>query len=232
MVYFPPTHYRYTLQKKLALAIQRGKIDGEYPISHFAAEQEKSANSFLWDGSAFSDPEPPDLESLYRLEPQALTQVHHLYFSDIYRYARFRLQDEITAEDLTAEVFVRFIEALQARKGPKTSIKGYLMGMIANLVNDYYRKTYKRNFTELLDDIPTKNPAPDEWVEDKEQKIMVHKALQKLTADQQHVLALRFGSELSINETAVVMNRKINSVKALQFRALAALRRHLGVPNG
>jgi len=48
-----------------------------------------------------------------------------------------------------------------------------------------------------------------------------------LTADQQHVIDLRFGQELSLEETAIVMKKKVNAVKQLQLRALAALNRQI-----
>jgi RNA polymerase sigma-70 factor (ECF subfamily) len=48
-----------------------------------------------------------------------------------------------------------------------------------------------------------------------------------LTVDQQHVLALRFAEEYSLEETAHIMGKTIGAVKTLQFRALAALRRLL-----
>jgi RNA polymerase sigma-70 factor (ECF subfamily) len=52
-----------------------------------------------------------------------------------------------------------------------------------------------------------------------------------LTAEQQHVLALRFGQGYSLEETAAFMDKNVNAVKALQFRALAALQRELGEVN-
>jgi RNA polymerase sigma-70 factor (ECF subfamily) len=51
--------------------------------------------------------------------------------------------------------------------------------------------------------------------------------LKELTTDQQHVLALRFGSGCSLAETAEIMGKKPNAIKQLQFRALAALRKNL-----
>jgi RNA polymerase sigma-70 factor (ECF subfamily) len=53
-------------------------------------------------------------------------------------------------------------------------------------------------------------------------------AFGKLTSEQQHVLSLRFGDGYSLEETATVMKKKVNAVKALQFRALAALQRSIG----
>ena len=45
--------------------------------------------------------------------------------------------------------------------------------------------------------------------------------------EQQHVLALRFSEERSLDETARIIGKSVTAVKALQFRALASLRRLL-----
>jgi DNA-directed RNA polymerase specialized sigma24 family protein len=42
------------------------------------------------------------------------------------------------------------------------------------------------------------------------------------------VLALRFGLGFSLDETAAQMKKNANAIKALQFRALAALQRQMG----
>jgi len=62
----------------------------------------------------------------------------------------------------------------------------------------------------------------------REQGDAVREAYAELTPDQQDVLALRFGSGYSLEETARMMDKKVNAVKALQFRALAALQRNIG----
>ena len=60
-----------------------------------------------------------------------------------------------------------------------------------------------------------------------EQKRNVQRAYAMLTTDQQHVLALRFGQGYSLEETAAMLRKNVNAVKALQFRALAALQRNI-----
>ena len=62
----------------------------------------------------------------------------------------------------------------------------------------------------------------------RQQSDTVREAYAELTLDQQNVLALRFGSGYSLEETATVMQKNINAVKALQFRALQALQRNIG----
>ena len=49
--------------------------------------------------------------------------------------------------------------------------------------------------------------------------------LSELTAPQRDVIFLRIVADLSVEETARVLNRPVTSVKALQRRGLGALRR-------
>jgi RNA polymerase sigma-70 factor (ECF subfamily) len=53
-------------------------------------------------------------------------------------------------------------------------------------------------------------------------------AIDELTDVQKLVITLRFGNRLSLEETAGLMGREINTIKALQYRAMQSLRRKLG----
>ena len=52
-------------------------------------------------------------------------------------------------------------------------------------------------------------------------------AIKQLSVAQQEVIILRFGQGLSLQETADIMDRNVNSIKQLQFRAVNNLRRIL-----
>ncbi len=89
------------------------------------------------------------ITGLRGLDPQAITKIHEMYFPAVYRYAHYRVGDETVAEDLASETFIRLLEAIHAGRGPKSSLRGWLMGTISNLVNDYFRQVYK-NTSEPL----------------------------------------------------------------------------------
>ena len=57
----------------------------------------------------------------------------------------------------------------------------------------------------------------------------VAQALRELTDDQREVIELRFFAGLSVLEAAAVMGRQEGTIRGLQFRAIAALRRSLGI---
>jgi RNA polymerase sigma-70 factor (ECF subfamily) len=90
------------------------------------------------------------------------------------------------------------------------------------------RRAYRRPTEALPEDILDAGSGPTDEFERREQGRRFQAAYTQLTNEQQHVLALRFGQGYSLDETAAVMQKNVNAVKALQFRALAALQRVLG----
>jgi RNA polymerase sigma-70 factor (ECF subfamily) len=173
--------------------------------------------------------EKQELKQLRALDPEAITEVHNRYFPEMYRYVRYRLGDPSSAEDIAGEVFVRLLEALHSGRGPRKSLRGWIFGTASNLVNDTFRFAYKHEIEELSEQMEMNDFDPHEQAEEREELEAVRVASKYLTREQQHVLALRFGSGLSVKETAKVMGKRPNAIKALHFRALNALRRHLGV---
>ncbi len=168
------------------------------------------------------------LKGLYEMDALAITAIHNHFYPDIYRFAQYRLNNTHLAEDVAAEVFMRLLEAVNEGRGPRTTLRGWLMATAANMVNDHYRKSYRRKTEDLSDDLRSNTPGPMARVEIREQNKTVQAAMRNLTPDQQNILSLRFGASYSLEETAEAIGKNVNAVKQLQFRALAALRRYLG----
>jgi RNA polymerase sigma-70 factor (ECF subfamily) len=171
------------------------------------------------------------LDGLQNLDPQAIVDIYDQYFSEIYRYVCYRISDETVAEDIASDVFVRLLEASQNHKGPKTSIKGWLIATASNAVNDHLRIQYRRPTDVLSESLPDESSSITAELDLREQNKIIHQAYAQLTAEQQHVLALRFGLGYSLEETATQLKKKVNAIKALQFRALVSLQRQIGDEN-
>lgn len=179
--------------------------------------------------SEFNDSQA--LAGLRDLDSQTVGAIYDRYFSEVYRYVRYRVEDDSLAEDLASDVFVRLLEAANKRQAPQSSLKGWLIATASNAVNDHLRRQYRRPEAELTDALPDKNPGLPAEVDAREEKKVVQAAYSRLTGEQQHVLALRFGQGYSLEETAAHLNKNVNAVKALQFRALASLQRQIGEAN-
>jgi RNA polymerase sigma-70 factor, ECF subfamily len=168
------------------------------------------------------------LNGLRKLDSQAIGAIYDKYFPEVHRYVRYRINDDSVAEDIASDVFVRLLEASQKRQGPETNLKGWLIATASNAVNDHLRRQYRRPTEALSDDLPDAGKSIHAEVDLREQNRAVQSAYAQLTSEQQHVLALRFNQGYSVEETASHMKKKVNAVKALQFRALASLQRLIG----
>lgn len=162
------------------------------------------------------------------LDSKTIGAVYDQYFSEVYRYVLYRMGDESLAEDMASDVFIRLLEAVKAGRGPETNLKGWLIGTASHIITDHLRKKYRRPEEELPESLPDLGLSPASEVDQREQNRLVRGAYSKLTPEQQDVLALRFGAGYSLEETASRMDKNVNAVKALQFRALAALQREIG----
>jgi len=171
-----------------------------------------------------------DSETLSRaqkLDPHALTIIHNELYPVVYRYVRYRLDDEQTCEDITSEVFLRFLTALDTQRKSIQNLQAWMLGTASHLVFDHLRSHYQRPVEELDDDTLVSPHLPEEAVEQAWQQQEIRSSINKLTIEQQHVLTLRFSEERSLEETAQALGKSIGAVKILQFRALAALRKFL-----
>jgi len=160
--------------------------------------------------------------------PQTLAMIHDNLYPVVYRYVRYRLEDEQVCEDISSEVFLRLIDAVKNRNHTIKNLRGWLLGTASHLVNDHLRMNYSRPVEALEEHHKLGDPSPEEVAEASWQQRQVRSALRRLTLEQQHVIALRFSEERSLEETARLMDKTVGAVKTLQFRALTALRQILG----
>jgi RNA polymerase sigma-70 factor (ECF subfamily) len=172
--------------------------------------------------------EPINLDDLARMDPDAIAHVHDTFFPELFRFARYRVSSPDVAEDIVSDVFIRLLEAVKRGRSPSSNLRGWLLSTCSHAVNDYFRRAYRREDEPLVDTLASDDPGPASAVAGRERQADLEAALTRLTPDQQHVVALRFGAGYTLEETAELMGKRVNAIKALQFRAIGALRRQLG----
>ena len=167
------------------------------------------------------------LEKASRAEPAALGMLYDQYVERIYAYIYHRVGQADLAEDLTGQVFMRMLEAVRNGKGWRTSFSGWLYRIAHNLVIDHYRRKHRATLVNIDDAEPVQAQAGDpvRSVENQYERERLRTALAKLTEEQSQVISLRFLEDLSIAEVAEIMEKTEGAVKALQYRAVLALRR-------
>lgn len=160
-------------------------------------------------------------------DPDAIASLYDLYAPRIYSYIYHRTSDPVMAEDLTGQVFLRMMEAMQNGKGWRTSFSGWLYRIAHNLVVDFYRKRGQVNFTTIDDtpNIPAGNGDPYKAATARLESDVLLRAINQLTEEQAQVVTLRFLEGYSIAEVAAIMDKTDGAIKALQYRGVATLRR-------
>jgi RNA polymerase sigma-70 factor (ECF subfamily) len=161
-----------------------------------------------------------------RLDSTALGLAYEYFSPLIYRYAYHLLGDPDLAEDCLADTFKRFLQAIEVGKGPHTHLKAYLYRIAHNWITDHYRSR-KYQEAELSENLIDDKPDPRIEVHLKLEREDLRKVLKRLTPEQQQVIVLRYIEECENEEVAQILNKSIGSVKALQHRALTALRQQL-----
>ena len=81
----------------------------------------------------------------------AVSELYNLHVDRIYQYVRYRTGDDQTAEDITAEVFLRAIESLGSYHDQGAPFIAWLYRIAHARVIDYWR-SLKRRQTAPLDD--------------------------------------------------------------------------------
>jgi RNA polymerase sigma-70 factor (ECF subfamily) len=166
------------------------------------------------------------LDRASRADPAALGALYDQYSPRIYTYVYHRVGHAEVAEDLTGQVFMRMLEAVRSGRTWRTSFSGWLYRIAHNLVIDYYRRRGRASFVDLDDVDPVRSEAdPLGAIEAKLDSERLQSALSRLTDEQAEVITLRFLEGLSIAEVATIMNKNEGAIKALQYRAVMALRR-------
>ncbi|MFI6134007.1 sigma-70 family RNA polymerase sigma factor [Micromonospora sp. NPDC051141] len=161
-------------------------------------------------------------------DAEAFGLVYDRYVDQVFRFVARRVRDRQVAEDLTSEAFLRALRNLDAFRRPGGDFGAWITTIARNLIinhHESYRHRFEVPVAEYRDQAeagPVADPARTAMDR------LTHEALlagvEQLSAPQRQCIVLRFLRELSIDETAQAMGRTPAAIKAIQHKALRALR--------
>lgn len=138
-----------------------------------------------------------------------------------------RLRGARDPEGVAGDVFVDVARNLETFSGDREGFMSWVF-VIAHrrLIDEHRRLEVRPHETLTAEPIETRvsMSAEDEALRAAGGEDMLQ-LLAALTAPQRDVIYLRIVADLSVEETARVLNRPVSSVKSLQRRGLGALRR-------
>ena len=170
-------------------------------------------------------PEKELLRKAIEYDEAALGELYDRYEAKIYTYMYRRISEASIAEDLTAQVFLKMLEAIRQRRAWHSSFSGWLYRIAHNLIIDHYRETSRETYVPIEDapSLVATHYNPVLSAERSLQSERLRAAIRRLTDDQAQVVSLRFLERYSINEVARMLNKTEGAIKALQHRALSTL---------
>ena len=157
---------------------------------------------------------------LKRFEAEAWDQLFDTYFPPMYRYMYVHVGDRDAAEDLAGEVFEEACTGIHRFRYRGISLSNWLYKIGHNTMLDWKRRRKRCPQVALVGDVA----GPDQM----ERLVLrdeLARALSRLTREQRQVLVLRHVEGHSAASASAIMGKKENAIRALEFRALAALRR-------
>lgn len=167
-----------------------------------------------------------DLDLIRRMQAgddDAVRDLYAQYGQRLYAYALRLTDDPAAAEDVTQTTLVTAWRTARTFRA-----EGRLIAWLLGIVHHTAMKSL-RSTTRYLDDVAEETvsedqPSPEEQAQVKDERRWVRQGIQSLSPEHRAVLELVFYQELSLNETAQVLNIPLGTVKSRLSYARTHLR--------
>lgn len=141
-----------------------------------------------------------------------------------------RVRGAADPEGTAGEIFLDLARSIGRFRGDEAGFRAWAFVIAHRRLVDERRRRARRQEVPLApSDLPDRAAPGDVAQEalERETATDVRRLLDSLSRAQAEVITLRFLADLTLEETARVLGKRVGAVKALQHRALAALRRQL-----
>ncbi len=162
-------------------------------------------------------------------DSSSAAQLYQRYAPTLFAYLRRHVNSWEDAEDLLLEVFLAALEHDQFHAVPEENRLPWLQRVAQHKVADHYRRASRRPVTTLdrvADTLEDEAPVPEEVALRHETQAALRLAVQRLPAQYQEVLRLRFVHGLRFLEIGAVLGKQEGAVRVLLSRALKLLRKN------
>jgi RNA polymerase sigma-70 factor (ECF subfamily) len=174
----------------------------------------------------------PALIERAKSDKEAFGQLYEQYVDRIYNYIYYRTGNHADAEDLTARVFFRAMQHIERFEDQGVPFSAWLYRIAHNLVANWHRDNSRRTLISLEDLINWRFPqdGPEQLTVSTDDQAALLDAIQRLPADRQDLLILKYVEQLSNAEIGEILGRSEGAVKSLYHRTLLTLRDDIHTP--
>ena len=162
------------------------------------------------------------LEKIIKSDERALLRLYKKYQPLVFNYVKSQISNYQTAEELTQDIFIDFIEALRDFRF-QSSLKTFLFSIARHKVVDQIRKKKIKNI--LFSRLPSyvveglKTVFIDEEIDKKELRKKITKILESLPNDYRVVLRLKYIEGVKIKVISEKLKLNFKTTESLLFRA-------------
>jgi len=162
---------------------------------------------------------------------KAACELLNTCYLDVFAYLRRLCGSRQDAEDLTQQTFLKVWSSLESFTG-RSRFSTWLHAIAHNIYIDWQRRDPggARNYPDpWWDECIDTNPGPFANAADRQMAQRLYEAVDQLDEDQRHVVHLHYYQQLSIRQTAKVLNVATSTVKYRLREVLKILRTKVAV---
>lgn len=166
--------------------------------------------------------------------PIDFNKVYKTYYKEVVSFCTFKLQNEMLAEEVVNDSFMKLYNNLSSYNPQKAGIKTWLFTIINNTIIDYHRMNKKEQNKSSIDNISSNTDSKKRVFElhdnnvngngfnimcNNDIKHSVVKSINNLPSENlRNVAKLYFIDDLSYNEISEALNISLSNVKVLIHR--------------
>ncbi len=157
---------------------------------------------------------------------QAFGELYERYALRVFRHAQFLTGDPVLAEDVTAQVFLKALEAIPRYESRGVPFVAWLLRITCNMVINHRKSAKNNGHAQIPENVEATGTffSPEDSCEVKVDGERVWREVRKLPCEQRQVIVMRFIDDLGYPDIAHVLGKTVGAVRVIQFRALANLR--------
>ncbi len=157
---------------------------------------------------------------------ETFAQLYDEFMPKVFAYIHYRVNDRQTTEDLTSIVFEKALDNFDKYSSDKAAFSTWLFTIARNSLIDHFRTDSKRHHVDLAEasEVPSSEPSPEEQAESKSEKECLLQCLSMLGNQDQEILRLKFGAEMTNRQISKMVNLSESNVGVRLFRAVRQLR--------
>ncbi len=156
-------------------------------------------------------------------DQEAFDELYRSTYAPVFRFVLSRIKNVDEAEDITQDVFMKFLRAVPTYQ-PRGSMLSYLLAAARNTIIDHLRRKKPDYDDDALFNIAADDPSAEQVSALGEESAYALQCLAKLSPGEQEVVRLKCLDGLSTEEISTTVGKSEEAVRQLLSRGLKHIR--------